>query len=90
MFHGTEFRVVFSTEEWFGTEFRELASIFVSRNVILSIFLFRGSSVKGFRSSRKDVAAQKEDVTAQVEDVPSLEQGAKLSWRMWQLSKILY
>jgi hypothetical protein len=24
--HGTEFRVVFSSAEWFGTEFREFAS----------------------------------------------------------------
>jgi hypothetical protein len=40
--HGTEFRVVFSSAEWFGTEFRAFASIFVLRNGIPSYFLFRG------------------------------------------------
>jgi hypothetical protein len=40
--HGTEFRVVFSSAEWFGTEFREFVSIFGSRNGIPSCFLFRG------------------------------------------------
>ncbi len=30
-FHGTEFQVVFSSTEWFGTEIREFASIFVPR-----------------------------------------------------------
>ncbi len=40
--HGTEFRVVFSSAEWFGTEFRDYASIFVPRNEIPSCFLFRG------------------------------------------------
>ena len=25
LFHGTEFRVVFSSVEWFGTEFREFS-----------------------------------------------------------------
>ncbi len=30
LFHGTEFRVVFSSAEGFGREFREYASIFVS------------------------------------------------------------
>jgi hypothetical protein len=38
--HGKEFRVVFSSAEWFGTEFREFASIFVPRNGIPSCFLF--------------------------------------------------
>jgi hypothetical protein len=41
-FHGTEFRVVFSSAEGFGTELWEFASIFVSRNGIPSCFLFRG------------------------------------------------
>jgi hypothetical protein len=40
--HGTEFRVVFSSAEWFGTEFREFATISVLRNGIPSYFLFRG------------------------------------------------
>jgi hypothetical protein len=40
--HGKEFRVVVSSTEWFGTEFREFASIFVPRNGIPSCFLFRG------------------------------------------------
>ncbi len=42
LLHGTEFRVVFSSAEWFGTEFREFESIFGSRNGIPSCFLFRG------------------------------------------------
>jgi hypothetical protein len=33
--------VVFSSAEWSGTKFRELASIFVPRNGIPSCFLFR-------------------------------------------------
>jgi hypothetical protein len=32
LFRGTEFRVVFYSAEWVGTEFRDLASFFVSRN----------------------------------------------------------
>jgi hypothetical protein len=40
--HGTEFRVVFSSAEGFGREFRELASIFVQWNGIPSCFLFSG------------------------------------------------
>jgi hypothetical protein len=40
--HGTEFRVVFSSAEWFGTEFREFAFIFGTRNGIPSCFLLRG------------------------------------------------
>jgi len=40
--HGTEFRVVFSSAEGFGTELWEFASIFVPRNGIPSYFLFRG------------------------------------------------
>ncbi len=39
-FHGTEFRVVFSSAEWFGREFWEFASIFVQLNGIPSCFLF--------------------------------------------------
>ncbi len=41
-FHGTEFRVVFSSVEGFGTELWEFASIFVPRNGIPICFLFRG------------------------------------------------
>jgi hypothetical protein len=41
-FHGTEFRVVFSSAEGFGTELWEFASFFVPRNGIPSCFLFRG------------------------------------------------
>jgi hypothetical protein len=56
LFHGTEFRVVFSSAEGFGTEFREYASIFAGtefRVVFLSAegfgtefrsFLFRGTA----------------------------------------------
>ncbi len=39
LFRGTEFRVVFSFAEWFGTEFQVFASIFVPRNGIPSCFL---------------------------------------------------
>ena len=41
LFHGTEFRVVFSSAEEFGRKFRELASSLVPRNGIPSCFLFR-------------------------------------------------
>ena len=41
LLHGKEFRVVFSSAEWFGTEFREFASILVPRNGIPSCVLFR-------------------------------------------------
>jgi hypothetical protein len=40
-FHGTEFRVVFSSAEGFGTEYWEFASIFFPQNGIPSCFLFR-------------------------------------------------
>ncbi len=39
--HEKEFRIVFSSAECFGTEFRESASILVPRNGIPSYFLFR-------------------------------------------------
>jgi hypothetical protein len=42
LFHGIKFRVVFTSAEWFGTEFQELAYIFVKQIGIPSIFLFRG------------------------------------------------
>jgi hypothetical protein len=42
LLHGTEFRVVFSSAEWFRMEFQEFASIFVSQYRILSIFLLCG------------------------------------------------
>jgi hypothetical protein len=42
MFHETEFGVVFSSAEWFGTKFREFCFNFVPRYGIPSIFLFRG------------------------------------------------
>ncbi len=41
-FHGTEFRVVFSSEEGFGTELWEFISIFGQRNGIPRCFFFRG------------------------------------------------
>jgi hypothetical protein len=41
LLHGKEFRVVFSSAELFGTEFREFVSILVPRNGIPSCFLFR-------------------------------------------------
>ncbi len=42
MFHGPEFRVVFSSAEWFGTKFREFASI-----------LFHGTEFRAFFSSEE-------------------------------------
>ncbi len=45
--HGTEFWVFFSSAEWFGTKFREFASIFVPWNWIPSCFLFRGRVQNG-------------------------------------------
>ncbi len=41
LFHGTEFRVAFSSAEEFGRKFRELASSLVPRNGIPNCFLFR-------------------------------------------------
>ncbi len=41
LLHGKEFQVVFSSAEWFGTEFREFSSIFVPWNGISSCVLFR-------------------------------------------------
>jgi hypothetical protein len=41
-FHGTEFIVVFSSTEWFGTELWEVASVFVPLNGTPNYFLFRG------------------------------------------------
>ena len=38
LLHGKEFRVVFSSAEWFGTEFREFASILVSRTEFRVVF----------------------------------------------------
>jgi hypothetical protein len=38
LFHGTEFRVVFSSADWFGREFREYASIFVSTERNFELF----------------------------------------------------
>ncbi len=41
LLHGKEFRVESSSAEWFGTEFREFASLLVPRNGIPSCVLFR-------------------------------------------------
>ncbi len=49
-FHGTKFRVVFSSVEGFGTELWEFASIFVPRNGIPSYF----SSAEGFGTEFRD------------------------------------
>jgi hypothetical protein len=60
-FHGTEFRVVFSSAEGFGREFREFASIFGLRDGIPSCFLVRGRVRNGIprisvpRNSRNSV-----------------------------------
>ncbi len=42
LFHGMQFWAFFSSAEWFVTEFREFASIFVPLYIIPSIFLFHG------------------------------------------------
>ncbi len=47
LFHGTEFRVVISSAEGFGTELWEFASIFVPQNGIPSCFLFCGKVRNG-------------------------------------------
>ncbi len=44
LFHRTELLVVFSSAEWFGTEFQVFASICVLRNGIPSCFLPRNAS----------------------------------------------
>ncbi len=60
-FHGTEFRVVFSSAEGFGMEFRGFTSIFGLRDGIPSCFLFRGRVRNGIprisvpRNSRNSV-----------------------------------
>ncbi len=60
-FHGTESRVIFSSAEGFGREFREFASIFGLRDGIPSCFLFRGRVPNGIprisvpRNSRNSV-----------------------------------
>jgi hypothetical protein len=41
LFHGAEFRAVFSSTKCSGTKFRKFASIFVPRDEILSYFFFR-------------------------------------------------
>ena len=48
LFHGTEFRVVFSSAEEFGRKFWELASSLVPWNGIHSCFLFRWRVWKAF------------------------------------------
>jgi hypothetical protein len=50
LFHGTEFRVVFSSAEGFGTELWEFASIFVPSYGIPSCFL----SAEGFGTEFRD------------------------------------
>ncbi len=47
LFHGTEFRVVFSSAEGFGREFREIASIFVPWTEFGVFFLFPWRVWKG-------------------------------------------
>ena len=49
-FHRTEFRVVFSSGEGFGTELWQFASIFVPRNGIPIYFLFHGRVRNGIPS----------------------------------------
>jgi hypothetical protein len=50
--HGMEFRVVFSSAEWFGAEFREFATISVLRNGIPGYFL----SAEGFGTEFREHA----------------------------------
>jgi hypothetical protein len=49
LFHGTEFRVVVSSAEGFGREFREFASIFVSRTEFGVVFSFPEGFGREFR-----------------------------------------
>jgi hypothetical protein len=51
--HGTEFRVVFSSAEWFGTEFREFASILFHRTEFRFVF----SSAGGFGTEFREYAS---------------------------------
>ncbi len=48
LFHGTEFRVFFSSVEWLGTEFRAFASNFVPWYRIPIIFLLCGTVRNGY------------------------------------------
>ena len=52
LFHVTEFRVVFSSAEWFWTEFLELASIFVPRTGIQGF-----DSAEGFGTKFREFAS---------------------------------
>ncbi len=60
-YHGTEFRVVFSSAEGFGRQFWEFACIFVQQNGIPNCFLFPGRVWNGIprvsfpRNSRNSV-----------------------------------
>jgi hypothetical protein len=73
---GTEFQVVFSSAEGFGTEFREYASIFVPRNGIPSCYLFRGKVRNGI--PRGFCSAEQPEFRRKSPFVPSIPSSAEL------------
>ena len=75
LFHGTEFRVVFSSAEWFRTEFREFASIFVPQYRIHSIFLLFGTVPNGI--PRVFCSAEKQEFRRNKPIVPSIPASAE-------------
>ncbi len=70
LFRGTEFRVGFSSAEWFGTEFQVLAFFFVPRYRILNIFLLCGVVQKGI--PRVSCSAEQSEFRRNKPIVPSI------------------
>jgi hypothetical protein len=75
-FHGTEFRVLFSSAEGFGREFREFASCFVQRNGIRSSFLFRGRVRNGI--PRAFFSVEQPELRRKLPFVPSIPSSVEL------------
>ncbi len=75
LLHGTEFRVGFSSAEWFWTEFREFASIFVPWYRIPSFFLLRGMIRNGI--PRVFCSAEQPEFRQNKPVVPSIPSSAE-------------
>jgi hypothetical protein len=83
LFYGTEFRVVFSSAEWFGTELWEFASIFVSWYRIPSIFLLCGMVQNGI--PRVFCSSEQPEFFGNKPIVPSIpSSGEYFFWRKLQ------
>jgi hypothetical protein len=86
MFHGTEFRVVFFSAEWFRTEFREFASIFVPWYRISSIFILCGTVRNGI--PRVFCSAEQPEFRQDKPIVPSIPSFAETNF-CWKLPTLL-